>query len=265
MPGPLLLIGCGKMGGALLQGWIQKGAQPSHIHVVKAHPNKGHLPQGVNIYASPDELRINPAIIVIAAKPQILGEILPHYKRYQHSLFISVAAGRERAFYKAILGNHVKIVRVMPNTPALIGSGMTVLHRAKDISEMDMASTGALMEAVGEIAWIEEEAMLHPVTALSGGGPAYLFLFIEALGAAGIKAGLPADLSMRLARKTVEGSALLSQSSNEALANMRQAVTSPKGTTIEALHVLMRGGNGLEALLTEALLAASDRSKELAK
>ena len=179
------------------------------------------------------------------------------------TVFLSIAAGKTIGFFEGHLGREAAIVRAMPNTPAAIGRGISVLCANARASQAQRETCGALMQAAGEVAWVEEEALLDPVTAVSGSGPAYVFLLVEALAAAGVSAGLPEDLAMRLAGETVSGAGELLRRSGESAATLRHNVTSPGGTTQAALEVLM-AEDGLQALMTRAVAAATRRSEELA-
>lgn len=265
LPGTLLLVGCGKMGLALLHGWVAAGARPDLICVFDPQLEKDAIKVPVRVLDGLIQLTNPPDIVVFAVKPQILDRILPAYAQYKDSLFLSIAAGKERAFFKGYFGEKARIVRAMPNTPAAIGRGMTVLHRASDLSKNDAQVCGELMKAVGDVAWITDEDKMHAVTALSGGGPAYFFLLIEVLTNAGMKVGLPEDLAKDLARKTLEGAAELSRTLGEEPEKMRLSVTSPKGTTLEAVKILTQKDGGMQAIFDQAIAAATARSREIAK
>jgi pyrroline-5-carboxylate reductase len=260
----LLLIGCGKMGGALLKGWLDSGAVE---HPLVVEPTALTLPPGARRAASlldlPDPL---PSTIVLAVKPQLLGQVLPPLRARlpDDALVISIAAGKTIAYLAEGLGPRAHIVRTMPNTPAAIGRGITVCCAGPRVTAAQRATADRLMAAAGEVAWIEDEALMHPVTAVSGSGPAYVFLLIETLAQAGVAAGLPPELSARLARATVAGSGALADASADDAAKLRTDVTSPGGTTAAALAVLM-GADGLADLMTRAIAAATARSEELAK
>ncbi|MBX6322879.1 MAG: pyrroline-5-carboxylate reductase [Rhodospirillaceae bacterium] len=268
MPGPLLLVGCGKMGGALLRGWLRQGVPASSTVVVE--PAAAGLDEfaraGVAVHAEAAGLPagLAPAVVVLAVKPQAMAAALPDYRRFvrRETVFLSIAAGKTLGFFERALGP-AAVVRAMPNTPAAVGRSITVACANAAAAADQRRLCGALLEAVGEVAWVEEEGLLDAVTAVSGGGPAYVFLFIECLAQAGVAAGLPADLAMRLARATVIGSGELARQSPEPAAALRQAVTSPGGTTLEALKVLMPP-DALPALMTRAIAAATRRSRELA-
>jgi pyrroline-5-carboxylate reductase len=269
LPGALLLVGCGKMGGALLRGWLKQGVPAKSVYVVDLAPKDldDVKAAGVNILTSPDQLPadLKPAIILLAVKPQFMDEALGHYKKYAgpNTTYLSIAAGKTVAYFKRALGENALVVRSMPNTPAAVSRGMTVICRDKQVPANILDLCGQLLTAVGEVAWIDDEQLLNQVTAVSGGGPAYVFLLIEALAEAGRVNGLPADLAMQLARSTVCGSGELAYQSSESATALRQAVMSPKGTTLEAVNVLM-ADDGIQPLMNRAIAAATRRSKELA-
>lgn len=266
----LLLIGCGKMGGALLEGWLTQGVPARDVTIVE--PNQQAACDfverlGVNAIASADELASDyaPEVVVIAVKPQIMAEVLPPYAKLTAAkpVFLSIAAGKTIASFEAILGASTAIVRAMPNTPASVGRGITVGCPNANVTGVQAALCKRLLSAVGEVEWIDDEALLDAVTALSGSGPAYIFLLAEAMGHAGRMAGLPPELADKLARATVAGSGELLHQSPLPAATLRENVTSPNGTTAAALDVLM-GAHGLKELMTQAIDAATRRSKELA-
>jgi pyrroline-5-carboxylate reductase len=267
--GPLLLVGCGKMGGALLDGWLERGVPGERVTVVEpyAPAAAGFLDRGVAV--APDAAAlpagIAPAVVVFAVKPQQMDAMLPDFRRFARpeTVFLSIAAGRTIAAYERHLGAAAAIVRAMPNTPAAVGRGMSVLCANAGASEAQRAACGALLSAVGEVAWVDDESLLDPVTAVSGGGPAYVFLLIECLARAGAEAGLPEDLSMRIARATVAGAGELVHRADEPASVLRENVTSPGGTTLEALKVLM-APDGLQPLMTRAIAEATRRGRELA-
>jgi pyrroline-5-carboxylate reductase len=263
-PRGILLVGCGKMGGALLAGWKRRRlSQP--LAVIEPQPVK--LPSGVKRYAAADALpkRMAPAAIVFAVKPQSLPEALPAYRRFADgkTVFLSIAAGKTLRFFARGLGDEAPVVRAMPNTPAAIGRGISVACANAKVAPAQRALCGKLLAAAGEVAWVEDEALLDPVTAVSGSGPAYVFLLIECLAAAGVAAGLPADLATTLARATVSGSGELARLSSEDAAQLRRNVTSPGGTTEAALKVLM-AEDGMAGLMRRAVAAATARSRALA-
>jgi len=267
--GGLLLVGCGKMGGALLGGWLTGGMATDAVAVVEPH---GASVAALDLVPAPlvvatlDDLPESfvPRTVVFAVKPQALDSVVPPYRRLARpgTVFLSIAAGKPIAFFEARLGAGAAVVRAMPNTPAAIGRGITAAIANAAASPDDRAICDRLLGAVGAVAWLDDEAQMDAVTAVSGSGPAYVFHMVEALAAAGEAAGLPADLSMRLARTTVAGSGELLHRAAEDAATLRRNVTSPGGTTEAALAVLMAEG-GLTALMTEAVRAAQRRSVAL--
>jgi pyrroline-5-carboxylate reductase len=267
--GPILLVGCGKMGDALLRGWLDRGIAASEVMVIEPSDQTAGAARdrGVTTLAALDMLPDNfsPRVVVFAVKPQVMPDVVPPYRSLvgPGTMFLSIAAGKALAFFEAHLGD-AAVIRAMPNTPAAIGRGMTVLcaNGATAPSDRDLAQN--LMAAAGEVAWIDDEAHMDGVTAVSGSGPAYIFYMIECLAAAGVAAGLPAELSAQLARATVEGSTALSHQDGSAPEVLRKNVTSPGGTTAAALDVLMNDVNGLQDVMTRAVAAAADRSRELA-
>jgi len=269
MGASLLLVGCGKMGGALLSGWLDQGIAPADIAVIEPDPAGAGIARqaGLRVHADLAALPAGdrPATVVFAVKPQILDAVAPAFRRFAaaDTLFLSIAAGKPIGFFEGALSAEAAIVRAMPNTPAAVGRGITVAcaNAAAGAAHRDRA--GALLEAVGEVAWIEDEGLMDAVTALSGSGPAYVFLLIECLAQAGVAAGLPAGLADRLALATVAGSGELARRAAEPPARLRENVTSPGGTTAAALEVLM-APDGLRPLLDRAVAAAAARSRELA-
>lgn len=259
---PILLVGCGKMGGAMFAGWRAAGREVAVVEPSQANHPAGALFAATGPEALPGTL--DPAAVLLAVKPQEAARTLPHYARFAAgSPFVSVMAGKTLAGMATLLGPGARIVRAMPNTPAAIGKGITVACAGPGVTAAERALADALLAAVGATEWVEEEALLDPVTALSGGGPAYVFLLAEVLAEAGVAAGLPADLSARLARATVAGSGALLEASAEPPDQLRRNVTSPGGTTAQALAVLMDDA-AWPALMRRAIAAASARSRELA-
>jgi len=269
--GRLVLVGAGKMGGALLEGWLGLGLPPSNIVVLEPQPS----PQIADLAAR--GIALNPplqtltdvAAIVIALKPQIAADILPALAPLvsPSTVVVSIMAGRTLQFLEATFNRPsalrpCALVRAMPNTPAAIGRGITVaVPRYADAAQRDLADR--LLRATGTVEWTDDEALIDAVTAVSGSGPAYVFLLAEALAQAGIAAGLPAPLAEKLARETVAGAGELLHRSPLSAAALRENVTSPGGTTAAALAVLM-SQNGLPPLMREAVAAATRRSRELA-
>jgi pyrroline-5-carboxylate reductase len=270
LAGPILLVGCGRMGGALLQGWLAHGLAPRAAYVVEPEAGpRDALRQrhGVVAVAEAKMLpkALAPRAIVFAIKPQAMAAVLPAYPTLARSgaVILSIAAGTTIARFEAVFGAATPVVRAMPNTPAAIGQGAAALVANPHVSGAQRQLCHALMAAVGTVHWIEDEALMHAITAMSGGGPAYVFLLIETLAKAGIQSGLPGDLAWPLARATVAGSGALAASSTEPVEILRRNVTSPGGTTQAALDVLM-AGDGIQPLFDRAIAAATQRSHELA-
>ncbi|WP_417523033.1 pyrroline-5-carboxylate reductase [Marinovum sp.] len=258
----LVLLGCGKMGSAMLQGWLKDGLPAASVHVIDPHPSDWLQAQGVNINAA---LPASPAIVLIAVKPQMMGEALPAIRSMAggQTLFVSVAAGVTLANFEAVLGADQPIIRAMPNTPAAVGRGITALIGNAHVTEAHMTLAEGLLQAVGQTVRLDDEAQMDAVTGVSGSGPAYVFHLIETLAAAGEAQGLPADLALKLARATVGGAGVLAEEAAESPSQLRRNVTSPNGTTQAALEVLMDEETGFPPLLKRAVKAATDRSKEL--
>ncbi|TNE67409.1 MAG: pyrroline-5-carboxylate reductase [Rhodobacteraceae bacterium] len=259
----LVLLGCGKMGSAMLKGWLAGGLPPGSVTVLDPHPSDWLRSTSVHLNT---DLPKDPAIVLVAVKPQMMGDALPKLQALGNgtTLFLSVAAGITLATYETVLGVDTPVVRAMPNTPAAVGRGITaIIGNAKaGVEDLDLAE--ALLSAVGQVVRLEGEAQMDAVTAVSGSGPAYVFHLIEALAAAGGEQGLSPELAMQLAKATVGGSGQLAEESDEDPAQLRANVTSPGGTTAAALAVLMDEETGFPALLSKAVKAAADRSKELA-
>lgn len=259
----LVLLGCGKMGSAMLAGWLDGGLPASSVWVIDPHPSDWVKAQGLHLNS---DLPARPAIILIAVKPQMMGDALPAIaaKGGGETLFVSVAAGTPISSFEAILGASSPIVRAMPNTPAAVGRGITALigNASSGAADLDLAE--ALMSAVGQTVRLNSESQMDAVTGVSGSGPAYVFHMIETLAAAGEAQGLPADLAMKLAKATVAGAGALAEAADEEPSQLRVNVTSPNGTTQAALEVLMDEDTGFPSLLKRAVAAAANRSKELA-
>lgn len=258
----ILLVGCGKMGSAMLSGWLDQGIKASDVVVVE--PSAPAL--GVAVVASESEIPADfaPDVVVLAVKPQVMAEALPPYARFGKAVFLSIAAGKPIAFFRSHLGASAAIIRAMPNTPAAVRRGITVCCPSPNVTAEQRGLCKSLLEAVGEVGWLEDEGLMDAVTAVSGSGPAYVFLLAETLAQAGINQGLPEDLAVRLARATVAGSGELLRQSSESASQLRKNVTSPGGTTAAALAVLMAENNGVPSLMNEAVAAATRRGKELA-
>jgi pyrroline-5-carboxylate reductase len=264
--GTIVLAGAGKMGGAMLSGWLAQGLDPNRAVVIEPHPSediRAHLAKGARLNPSPQDTG-TVAAFVVALKPQAFRDAGPALKPYVDAatLVVSIMAGTTMVSLSEILGGHV--VRAMPNTPAAIGRGITVAVAAKDVSTAQRETADGLLRATGSVEWVTDEGLMDAVTAVSGSGPAYVFLLAEELARAGVAAGLPEALATKLARETVAGSGELLHRSELPAEVLRQNVTSPGGTTATALQVLM-GQDGLQSLLTRAVAAATKRSKELAK
>jgi pyrroline-5-carboxylate reductase len=267
--GRLALVGCGKMGGAMLEGWLAGGMQPTNAVVVE--PAAAAAPplraRGLIVAGTAADIpaAFKPDIVLLAVKPQAMAEAAPPLARYagQGATYLSIAAGKTIAGFEAMFGAKAAIVRAMPNTPAAIGRGITVLCANAAVTEAARRTCGALLAAVGEVAWVDDEALMDPVTAVSGSGPAYVFLLIEELASAGVAAGLPAELALKLARATVGGAGELAHRAGDSAEQLRRNVTSPGGTTQAALEVLM-APDGLKPLMAKAVAAATRRSRELA-
>lgn len=265
----VLLVGGGKMGGAMLAGWLARGARRDRVVVIEPGPPAEALRKthGVSVHAGPEAIDpgFRPEVVVFAVKPQMMDQAAPAYARHAGpgTVFLSIAAGKTIAYFRRQLGESAAVVRAMPNTPAAVGRGISVCCAGPGVGAEQRQQCTALLEAVGEVAWVGEEALLDPVTAVSGGGPAYVFLLVECLAAAGVQAGLPQALAQRIARATAAGSGELLRQSQEPPSVLRQNVTSPGGTTLEALKILMAPG-GLQPLMSRAIAAATKRSRELA-
>ncbi|HYZ24011.1 MAG TPA: pyrroline-5-carboxylate reductase [Rhodopila sp.] len=262
---PILLVGCGRMGSAMLSGWREQGLAPSIA--VDPAPSAASL-NGPDMKVVPDTTAIPeefaPAAVVLAVKPQNAAAVLPAYRRYARSaVFLSIMAGRTIAGMAALLGETAAIVRAMPNTPAAVRQGVTVACPGEGVGTPQRTLCDRLLQAIGTVAWVEDEALLDPVTAVSGSGPAYVFLLAELMEQAAIEQGIPPDLARLLARQTVAGSGALLRASDESAAELRKAVTSPGGTTAVALSVLM-SPDAWPTAISQAIAAAANRSRELA-
>lgn len=262
---PLLLVGCGKMGGAMLAGWLENGLTDPVVvepHAAAVAGFTGRVRHVASPAAIPAGFR--PGAVVLAIKPQEAAATLPAFAHLAgpETLFVSIMAGRNTQGIRALLGEGAAVVRAMPNTPAAVRQGFTVAFPGPGVTAAQRALANRLLSAVGEVAWVEEESLIDPVTAVSGGGPAYVFLLAEVMEAAAIEQGLPPDLARRMARATVAGSGALLGASQDDAATLRKAVTSPKGTTERALAVLMES-TAWPALMSRAIAAATERSREL--
>jgi pyrroline-5-carboxylate reductase len=265
--GTLVLVGAGKMGGAMIEGWLALGIDPGKIAIREPQPAAeiaALTARGVRI--NPDDGAVTDAsVIILAVKPQVAAEVVPGLKPLlgPETVAISIMAGKTLSFLEGALGSGAAIVRSMPNTPAAVGRGITVAVPNRQVDEKQRALSHALLSSIGAVEWVKDEALMDAVTAVSGSGPAYVFLLAETLARAGAAAGLPADLAARLARATVSGSGELLHRSPLEAATLRQNVTSPNGTTAAALSVLM-AADGIDPLMEKAVAAATKRSRELA-
>ncbi|MEM6481052.1 MAG: pyrroline-5-carboxylate reductase [Pseudomonadota bacterium] len=258
----LVLLGCGKMGSAMLAGWLKQGMSPASVWVIDPAPSDWLRETGVHLNT---DLPPAPAAVLIAVKPQMMTKALPQITQMDRAetVFISVAAGTTLAAFEAVLGGDVSIVRAMPNTPAAIGKGITAIVGNAEASEVDLTLAKGLLSAIGQVVRLTSEDQMDAVTGLSGSGPAYVFHLIEAMASAGEKEGLPADLALHLARATVAGAGALAEAAEEGPAELRINVTSPNGTTQAGLKVLMDEAEGLYPLMAQTIAAATERSREL--
>ncbi|HKS20924.1 MAG TPA: pyrroline-5-carboxylate reductase [Bradyrhizobium sp.] len=262
--GTIALAGAGKMGSALLTGWLAGGLDATRVVVIEPFPSdeiKARAATGIQLNP---KTRAAADTLVVALKPQSFREAGATLQALvgNSTLVVSIMAGTTIAALEEVCGG--KVVRAMPNTPAAIGRGVTVAVAANSVSAAQRATADALLRATGAVEWIDDEQLMDAVTAVSGSGPAYVFLLAEELARAGVEAGLPAELATKLARETVAGSGELLHRSEFDAATLRQNVTSPGGTTAAALQVLM-GEDGMRQLMIRAIAAATRRSKELAK
>ncbi len=263
----LVLLGCGKMGSAMLQGWLSEKVAPAAVSIIDPMPSgwaQALVEDGVSLNEALPE---NPAVCVLAVKPQMMGDALPQLQALGNgtTLFISIAAGTPIAALESILGADTPIIRAMPNTPAAIGCGITALVGNDKTGDEQMNMAETLLLAVGQVVRLEDEAQMDAVTALSGSGPAYVFHLIETMAASGEAQGLPADMAMKLAKATVAGAGELAAQSEETPAQLRINVTSPNGTTAAALNVLMDAQTGFPKIVRDGMEAAARRNRELGK
>ena len=269
--GTLLLAGAGNMGSAMLAGWLQEGLAPAQILVQDPAPPARATEllarHGLTAQAAVGALSDPPAVIVVAVKPQVMDEVFPGLAKLagKSTVVLSIAAGRTIAGFARHLPAGSAVVRAMPNTPAAVGRGITVGVPNAHVTARQRATCDALLRAIGEVSWIDDESLIDAVTAVSGSGPAYVFYLAECLADAAVKAGLPPELAQKLARTTVAGSGELLHQSDLGADVLRQNVTSPGGTTYAALQVLTARNGGLKELMREAVAAAARRSRELAK
>ncbi len=264
---PFVLVGAGKMGGAMLSGWMAQGIDPKSVLVIDPKPSEEIsallASKGVRHETTvPGDVK--PAVVMLAVKPQMMNDVLPGLKPLvlDDTLVLSIAAGIPVSRLTGAFGD-IAVVRAMPNTPAMVKRGITAAFPNDHVSEAQRASVNELLSAIGKVVWLTDEDQINLVTAVSGSGPAYVFLLAECLAEAGRRAGLPAELAASLAEETVSGAGELMRLSSDTPAVLRKNVTSPKGTTAEALEVLM-AEDGLQPLMDKAVEAAARRSRELA-
>jgi pyrroline-5-carboxylate reductase len=262
--GDLVLVGAGNMGAAMLRGWLALGLDPARAAIIEPSPSK-EIAALAGLRINPETTALKAAAIVIAVKPQVANAVVPTLAPLigPSTLIISIMAGRKLSSLQQSLTTPCAIVRAMPNTPAAVGRGITVAVANDKVTPQQRDLADRLLKAIGLVEWVLDESLIDAVTAVSGSGPAYVFLLAESLARAGAAAGLPSDLAERLARATVEGAGELLHRSPLDAATLRANVTSPGGTTAAALAVLM-GENGLDRLMQEAVAAATKRSRELA-
>lgn len=265
--GSVVLVGAGKMGMAMAIGWIKAGLPGRNLFLVDPAPHESVVAFANESGASlgntlPAE---SPRVVVLAVKPQVMGEVLASVKPIvdAQTLVLSIAAGVSIAKFSAALGTD-KVVRTMPNTPAQLGKGISGAVAAQAVTGDDKKLAQALLEAAGQVVWLDDERLIDSVTAVSGSGPAYAFYLVEALAGAGEKQGLSSEQAMLLARQTIIGAAALLEADASPASQLRKNVTSPGGTTQAALDVLM-AEDGLSVLMDRAVAAARMRSEELGK
>ncbi len=268
---PLVLVGAGKMGGALLSGWLDKGLSPKQVFVRDPTPSPDVArliaERGIALNFSVADIAARaPAVVVLAVKPQAMESVLPELGALvsPETLFLSIAAGTSLLRLQELLGDEMAAVRAMPNTPASIGRGITAAFANEQVTAEQRALASDLLAAVGDVGWVASEPLIDAVTAISGSGPAYVFYLAECLAAAGEALGLDPVLATQLARATVSGSGEMLRQLPDDAATLRKNVTSPGGTTAAALDVLM-GEGGMSPLMRRATAAARDRARALGK
>ncbi|MHA6325392.1 pyrroline-5-carboxylate reductase [Roseivivax sp. CAU 1753] len=258
----LVLLGCGKMGSAMLEAWLARGLPATSVTILDPAPSDWVRGTGAHLNT---DLPDSPAIVLLAVKPQMMTDALPALQSLGNgtTLFLSVAAGVPIARLAALLGDRTPIIRAMPNTPAAVGRGITAIVGNAPTSDDQYAQADLLLSAVGEVVTLTDEAQMDAVTGVSGSGPAYVFHMIECLAAAGKAEGLSADLALALARATVAGAGALAQETGTDPGTLRRNVTSPNGTTQAGLDVLMDEAQGLAPLIRKTVAAAAARSRAL--
>jgi pyrroline-5-carboxylate reductase len=265
----LLLVGCGKMGFALLERWREQKMHQWHISVIEPNPQGREMLRAfrdVSVYEKLEDIAQDfmPQCIIFAVKPQSMPLTLPHYgQRFaEHPLYVTIAAGKTLGFYAQHLGEKARVIRAMPNTPAMVGMGITTLFAGAQSSIKDRDMASALLTCVGEVVWLDKESLMDAATAISGSGPAYVYYFMECLMRAGIEAGLSEEVTKTLVMHMVHGSCELAFMSPDSIETLRHNVTSPGGTTEAALERLM-STNGMLRLVQEAVQAAVARARQL--
>ncbi|MBK1635209.1 pyrroline-5-carboxylate reductase [Rhodovulum adriaticum] len=263
----LVLLGCGKMGSAMLEGWLEGGLPPASVWVIDPGASNWLAARAAEGLHLNEELPEAPAAVLLAVKPQMMDQALPQVAGYAdgRTVFLSVAAGKTLAYFAERLGVDAPVIRAMPNTPAAVGRGITALIGNAHVDDAALALAEQLLSAVGQTVRLQHEGQMDAVTAVSGSGPAYVFHLIETLAAAGQAQGLPPEMAMKLAKATVGGAGQLAEQADEDPAQLRVNVTSPGGTTAAALAVLMDAETGFPTLLDRAVTAAAERSRELGK
>lgn len=258
----LVMLGCGKMGSALLSGWMAAGLDTGAVYVIDPAPSDWVIQQGVRINAG---LPANPHVALIAVKPQMMQTALPTLAplRDGKPLVISIAAGTPIATFERILGTDTRVIRAMPNTPAAIGKAITAIIGNTATTPADKTLADTLLSTIGQVVHLQHENDMDAVTAVSGSGPAYVFHMIEVLADAGVAQGLPKPLALTLAKATVMGAGALAHETHETPEHLRRAVTSPNGTTQAGLEVLMDATTGLAPLMHRTVAAAAQRSRNL--
>lgn len=270
---PLVLVGAGKMGGAMLQGWLSKGLAEGAVHVIDPGLNDSQRTelraQGVVVHDSADDVP-TPGLLMLAVKPQMMEKVLPGLAGFSDRsdsagmIVLSVAAGITIATLTKTFGNEALVIRSMPNTPALVGRGVTGLFPSREMTPPQKDFIAELLEAIGKAVWVDSEEAINAVTAVSGSGPAYVFHLVEVMAQAGMALGLSEDVAMILARETVSGAGELLNQSQDSAETLRVNVTSPNGTTAAGLDVLM-ASDGLPPLIEKTVRAAHKRAIELGK
>lgn len=267
----IALLGCGKMGMALLDGWLAAGLPGKRVVAIDPNPSdvlRARIEEeGVRLLDPADAVSFAVDMLVLAVKPQMMDAALPAVAPLAGPATpaLSVAAGLPISYFKAALSPDAPVIRAMPNTPAAVGKGITALIASDEATTQQKAAAESLLEVVGQTIWLEQENQMDAVTGVSGSGPAYVFHMIEALAAAGVAEGLPEDLAMRLARATVIGAGALAEASPSSAEQLRIDVTSPGGTTAAGLQQLMDAEAGLPPLMRRTVAAAAARSRELGK